>query len=397
MYNKSIGQVLLILSPSIVLGALAMDIIIPCIPAIATGFGVSFSISQWVSNIFFLGTGLGQVIMGPLADHYGRRKVILGAILLFGLSSIACAYVTSVHMLILCRLSQGIGACGATVVALTVIRDLFDDNTTPRAYSYVNSITAAAPILAPLIGGSMLVHTGTWRTCFYFVTVFGMLAFSVNYFSLTETNPRFVKNNTMKPQNVINDYKEILSNNEFLCFTYAGVAALSALFLFFSVSPILMIHILKIPANVYGFYFGCNFLVYLSGNVSSAKIEAKFGMIKVIQLGNCLIVTGALTMLWWHMLYGLSIAALMVPTLIITYGVGLIYGPCMAGAMRQFKHIAGTASASYGALLYCSSALIVAAIMQTKVNSTVPFAIAMTIMGSLSLLVIKTRVDICKT
>lgn len=389
MQNKNILQIILILSPSIVLVALGMDIIIPCIPAIADYFGVEPSIAQWVLSIYFIGTGVGQILIGPLADYFGRRKVILASIAVFVASSIACAISGYIGHLIAARLFQGIGACGATVVVMAVIRDIYEDHTTPQAYSYVNSVTAIAPILAPLLGGNMLVWYATWRSSFYFVTIFGIFAFFINYIFLQETIPAALLNNKQHKTKFIADYKEILSNIEFLGFTYCAITGLTCLFLFFSVSPILMIDNLGITPDVYGYYFGFNFIVYLCGNILSPKLQAITNVDKTMQIGNLTIVIGALLMLAWHYVFGLTLLALMLPSIVMSFGVGTIYGPCMAKAMRPFRHIAGTASASYGAVLYCSCALIVAIVMLFEVESTIPFASTVLFMGVLNILMVR--------
>ncbi len=389
MRNKTIAQVLSILSPSILLRALAMDIFIPCLPTVAKEFNVTFGAAQWVLSIYFIGAGLGQLVMGPLADHFGRRKIILISILLFAATSILCANANSIYELVFFRLLQGIGACGTTVVTLAVVRDLFEDHATPKVYSYVNSIIALAPILAPLLGGSLLVWTGTWRSCFYFVTLFSLLAFAINYFSLKETNPRFAPDTQLEKIKLFRNYLEIFTNKLFMIFACCSIAGLSGLFLFFSMSAILLIDVLGVAPDNYGYYFGFNSIIYLCGNIISPKLQQKFGSDRVIKIGSRLVLLGAVVMLLWHWQLGLSKMGLLAPNLLITFGIGLIFGPCMAGAMRNFKHIAGMASASYGALLYCVSALIVAWVMQYQISNTLPLAITMLIMSSFSLLILR--------
>jgi len=112
MRGKSIAKILSILSPSILLRAFAMDIFIPCIPSVAAEFNAPFSTAQWLLSIYFIGAGVGQLVLGPLADKFGRRRVILASIVLFIISSLACAVATSINILIFTRLLQGVGACG---------------------------------------------------------------------------------------------------------------------------------------------------------------------------------------------------------------------------------------------------------------------------------------------
>ena len=389
MRNKAISKVMLILSPSILLRALGTDIFLPCLPSVAETFNVSFASAQWVLSVYLISSGLGQFFMGPLADKFGRRKVLLANIILFCLSSITAAIAPSLGILIFARFLQGFGACGTTVATVAVVRDIFDDSTTPRAYSYFNSIIALAPLLAPIIGGILLVATGSWRATFYFVTAFSMLAFIVSYFAVTETNPRFLPEFQQVKLNVLKGYAEILRSKIFASYVFCAIAGLTGLFLFFSMSSILLITVLGVQADNFGYYFGLNSLIYLIGGVISPRVQAKFGLNKTILFGNYLILLGALAMLIWDRLYGLSVVGLMLPNFILTLGVGILFGPCMAGAVGPFKHIAGMASASYGALLYFTTGIIVTIVMQRDIIDTKPLAIAMLCLGSLAFVIIK--------
>lgn len=390
MRHKSDFKILSILSPSILLRALAMDIFLPCLPTVIAQFDAPLGIAQWVLSIYFIGAGVGQLIIGPLTDSFGRRRVIFASIILFALSSIACAMAQSIEMLIFTRLFQGVGACGTTVVTMAVVRDIFEDHHTPRIYSYVNSVISIAPILAPWLGGVLMMATGSWRATFYFVTAFSFIALMINYFFLIETNPRLVPGLDLdhnQRHNFWQGYRKVLSNKNFLSYNLCAISAFTGLFMFFSSSSILLIEVIGINPQQFGIYFGLNSIVYLFGTILSPRIEKRLSVDKVILLGSAFILSGGILMFSISWFIGLSILSLMIPNMIQTLGVGLIFGPCMAGAMRSFKQIAGIASATYGALLYGGSALIVTAIMQLQTSSVYPLAAALILFGSLSLIV----------
>jgi DHA1 family florfenicol/chloramphenicol resistance protein-like MFS transporter len=389
MQRKSIARVLSILSPSIILRAFAMDIFIPCLPSVASEFVVPFSTAQWVLSLYFIGSGAGQLLIGPLADRFGRRKSILGSILLFALSSIACSFANSILVLIAMRLLQGLGACGTAVVTFAIIRDLYEDHAAPKVYSYVNAIISLAPIIAPILGGSILVWSGTWRSTFYFMTAFSAFAFAINYLYLKETNPRLQQEHDLVPLQYLQNYKEIFCNTKFLTYNFCAIACLSGVFLFFSTSSVIMISILGVPADKFGFYFAGNFILYMIGNLLSPKFQTRLGVDKVIRLGLNTTLSGAVLMLLWHWQFGLSIAGLLVPSALLTFGAGLMFGPCMAGAMRSFKHIAGMASAAYGALLYCTSTVIATAVMQFTIRDTLPLALTSISMCTVTILLLR--------
>lgn len=415
MHRKNITKVLTLLSPSILLRALAMDIFIPCLPVVAYYFDVSFGQAQWVLSIYFIGAGVGQLLLGPLSDRFGRRPVILYSIVIFIITSLACAFATSLNMLIFTRLLQGIGASGTTVVIVAIIRDLYEDHITPKVYSHLSAIISLAPLFAPLIGGSLLIWTGAWQSVFYFVIAFGIITLFISHRYITETSPRhtnFAPNALTievaaelgagihpykRKANIsryfghsVKNFKRIITDRNFLSYIFCAIAGLSGLFLFFSSSSVLLIDVLGVSADKYGIYFGCNSLVYMIGNILSPKLQKKYGIDKVITLGFYVILLGAAIMLAIALSLGLSIYGLLLPNCIITFGIGWLYGPCAAGAMHKFKAIAGTASATYGALLYCISSLFVSAVMQLHLHSTVPIAVTMLVFGVLSLLVMRT-------
>jgi DHA1 family bicyclomycin/chloramphenicol resistance-like MFS transporter len=402
--SKSIARVLTILSPSMILRAFAMDIFIPCLPMVALFFNAPLSQAQWVLSIYFVGAGLGQLALGPLSDRFGRRPVILTSIVIVALTSLACSFATSISMLIMLRLLQGIGASGTTVIVVAIVRDLYEDHITPRVYSHASAIIGLAPLLGPFIGGSLLVYTGAWQATFYFVAIYCAVTFIVSYLYISETNPKRSKH---QPNNLsleltaelgggnanfkemLKTYQQILQDREFLSYVLCAISGLAGLFLFFNMSSILLIDRLGVSANVYGIYFAMNSLVYMTSNMLSAKLQGKYGVNNIIVVGIKFILVGATIMLLVAQVYGLSIAGLMLPNFITTLGIGLLYGPCIAGAMRKYKAIAGTASAIYGALLYCSGALIVAAIMQLEIVDTKPLAVTMLLFGMLTFGVIK--------
>lgn len=390
MRDKSDFQILAILSPSIILRALAMDIFLPCLPTVANQFNAPLSVAQWVLSIYFIGAGLGQLIIGPLADRFGRRAALFASVILFALSSLACANASSLNMLIFTRLFQGVGACGTTVVTMAIIRDIFEDHHTPRIYSYVNSVISLAPILAPLLGGILLMLTGSWRTVFYFVTVFSIIALVISYYYVSETNPRFLNNAENahhKHINFLHAYRQVLTNRDFYSYVLCAISCFTGLFLFFSSSSVLLIDIMGVEPDLFGIYFGLNASVYLIGSLISPKLQKLLKVNHMIMLGSACILLGGICMLLINIYSGMSVIGFLAPNMLQTFGVGLCFGPCMAGAMRAFKHIAGVASAAYGAMLYCLSALFVTAIMQLQTISFYPLAITFIVFGALNLIV----------
>ena len=119
--------------------------------------------------LFFLVTGFGQLILGPLSDQFGRFKVLLASVILFLISSFLCAMVTHVGWLIAYRIVQGLGACGMSVSAFAIVRDAFHGRNSAMVYSFLNAMISVSPILGPIIG-VVLASFFPWHSVFYFLS-----------------------------------------------------------------------------------------------------------------------------------------------------------------------------------------------------------------------------------
>lgn len=387
MQKKSIAKTLTILSPSILLRAMGMDVIIACIPYIAHYFDASFTATQLILSVYFFGAGFGQLIFGPLSDKYGRRKILLISTTMICISSLLCAQAPDILALILLRFVQGLGACGTTVVCMAIVRDIYDDQTLPKVYSYLNGIIALAPLLAPLLGGMLLIATNSWRSTFYFMVIFSAIALLLNYFFVAETNPYRDRRAHFNTIDILKNYKKVLLDWHFWSYCWCGLAGMCSLFLFFSMSSILFIEHLKISIDAFGYLFALDSAMFLLANMLSPILQKRIGIHKTILVGSVLIVIGACGMLISESYYGLEAYSLLSTNIIATFGIGLLFGPCMAGVVKNYKHIAGIASALYGAILWGGSGIIVALIMLLKINNTKPLAVPMLVLGLINVLV----------
>lgn len=385
---RSIPVVLAILGPSIILRALAMDILLSCIPSLADYFGVPYSTTQWLLSIYFIGAGIGQLIVGPLADEYGRRKVLIYSTLLIIFTSYACTQITDIYLMMFMRLLQGLGACGTTVVSMAIMRDLYEDDELSKVYSYFNSIVALAPLFAPLLGAILLMKTGSWRSTFHFITAFSIVALLIDYFFVAETNPKFKSRTTFVKVPIFKSYVKLLKDREFLSYCCFDVMGMSSMFAFFSMSSILFIQNLGVEPDIFGYYFAATSALYLFGNIISPAVQNRFGMNGTIFIGSVLMLLGGLSMTGIHYLHGLSELGIIVPNSISTFGVGLLFGPSMAGVVKHYKQIAGIASAAYGAIFIGGSAIIVAGIMQFEIVDSSVLAISLIAMGLINIFVI---------
>lgn len=153
---------------------LATDMYVPGLPDLATSLGTDAAGAQMSLTGFLVGIIVGQLVLGPLSDQVGRRIVLLSGTVLFTVFSILCALAPTIHILDAARFGQGISGAAGIVIARAVVADLFTQNDLARMYSRLGAITAVAPVLAPLVGGALLL-VFPWRAVFAVLAILGVL------------------------------------------------------------------------------------------------------------------------------------------------------------------------------------------------------------------------------
>jgi DHA1 family bicyclomycin/chloramphenicol resistance-like MFS transporter len=181
-------EILLLLGALAAMGAAAIDMYVPALPAIATDLGVSTASTQLTVTTFLVGLGVGQVVSGPFTDVFGRRRPLLVGVALYVAAGAACAGAQSVAFLAGARFVQGLAAAAGVVVSRAVVRDLYSGAELARSYSRLFVVVALVPIAAPVIGTQILSVT-SWRGIFAFLVAFGVVVLAVCAVRLPETLP----------------------------------------------------------------------------------------------------------------------------------------------------------------------------------------------------------------
>lgn len=376
--SRSLLGFIAILAPQIFSFALAMDIYAPSIPSISLEFNASQLLMQLTISLFLLMTGIGQLLIGPISDQIGRRKVVLVSTLVFIMGSLFCALAPNITSLIIARVIQALGACGMMVSAFAIVRDVFSGDECARVYSFLNSTIALSPLLAPLAGGYLQYYI-SWRASFVLLAIisgiFLMVAFRNINETLTAENQRSFK------KEVFNDYWIILKSRTFLIYTFCAAAGFAGFLTFFSSSAYVIIDLLKIPEQHFGFYFGGIGIVFFIGSLISGYAAKQIGTFKTVSLGALLMSLSGLVMLYWYWHFGLSIAAFMCPMVIMGIGGAMLMGGGAGGAIEPFPTMAGTASALFGSIEFIFAFLVSQIVLVWKVTSTDPLGLTLTILG----------------
>ena len=388
-------KLLPVLMMMVVLSPLAIDIYLPSMPQMALEFSVSSTQVQSTLILFILSMGIGQILIGPLADRFGRRPIALCGIILYILSSFFAATVIDFQYLQLARVLQGIAACATSIVVFSAVRDSFNMQQSAHYYSYLNGVICVIPALAPTLGGLLALQFG-WRSTFIFMALFAALVLLVVIFKLPETRP--ANTNSSGALYRWARYQPIFKNSHFIFYSLLCMVSMASILAYVSYAPSWIIQHLGLSELTFSYLFGFNALINIAACFIAPRIIKKCGNRKTIRLALSLMLFSAVTVLIAQQLpiLGSLLSALyfMLPMLLLCIGFALVLGPATSLALNAFGERAGTASAMLGFIQMSGAAVLAGLLQQT--NFTAPYATAFMIGGASVLFLIILHLPCCR-
>jgi len=344
---------------------LSTDMYLPALPSIAHDFHASIGAVERTLTSFFLGFASGQALFGPLADRFGRKAPLIGGLAVYVLVCLLGAATFAVPLLTGLRFVQAVSACAGAVIARACVRDLFEAREVPRIYAVMMTVMGLAPLLAPLLGGYLLLLFG-WRAIFLTQAALGLIGLLAVILRLPESHagPR----RDLHLATIFIDYGRIVTDRRFIGYVLAAATSAGGLFAYITASPHVFIDLFHVPAQHFGWFFGANAVALITGShVSGRLLKTQRGETVLIaaQLGQAgagvLLMTFAATGIGglWGIAFGLMLYVGLNGAVMPT-GSGL--------AMRPFALNAGMASALLGTFQFGLAALsssIVGALPQT--------------------------------
>jgi DHA1 family bicyclomycin/chloramphenicol resistance-like MFS transporter len=376
----------LLLSFLTALGPLSMDMYLPSLPDIALTLHSTVWQAQLTISSYLLGFAVGQIVYGPVSDRFGRKPVLLIALGIYALATIGCVAAQSIHGLIAARFLQALGGAGSIVLARAVVRDIYSGARAGRELSLMGSITAFAPIVAPMIGGVLQTFFG-WRAIFLLLLIFSVVSAGVAARLLPET----LKERTPGPFSFAAMgalYRSVLAHRGFLANLGILTTTFIGLFAWVSGAPVVMQGIVyKLTPLVFGVTFALAAAGYMTGSYAASRIVMRFGLDRIMGLGCAIMAFGGLLMATVIAL-GLDNVFLFVGTMTIYLaGMGFALPMAMAAALTPFPDRAGTASSLMGFTQQTGAALAAGVIGLYLGHSAWPVAGTVATMGCVAFII----------
>jgi len=325
-------------------GTLATNILLPSLPQMAVSLNVSSAAVTSAITVFLTVFALGQLVVGPISDRYGRRWPVLIGFAVFFAGSIWCGLADDLPGLLIGRVIQAAGACATSVLSRAIARDLFSGAALGRAMALIMIAMAAAPGFSPLLGGA-LDHTFGWRSEFVFVGIFAALGAIAYGAVLGETH-----NSTRIPLNplaIARNYGSLIADRRFLIPAATVSLIMGGLFAMFSAAPRVLIEGLHFTPIQLGLFFAGTVMIVFAAGMLATKLAPRFGLDRSIRGGLVAAATGSIAILLVS-IFNPTFLPFLASMCVFLLGMGIVNPLGTAQALSPFGEKAGAASALVG-------------------------------------------------
>lgn len=328
---------------------LAMDMYLPALPEVTGSLHAPAATVQFTLTACLAGMALGQLVIGPLSDRWGRRRPLLAGLVCYVVATALCALAPTAALLVAFRLVQGLAGAAGIVIARAVVRDLYDGAAMARFFSTLMLISGVAPVVAPLVGGQILRVTD-WRGVFAVLTVVGTLLAALVWARLPETLPAAARHRGGGGA-ALRAMRHQLADRAFTGHLLVGGFAFAALFAYIAASPFVVQEIHGASAQTYSLLFGLNSVGLIAvGQLNGRVLVCRVGLHGVLLTGLVAVTAaaGALLLMSLGAFGETGLGAVAAALFVLMSAMGLVLPNAQTLALLRVERSAGSASALLG-------------------------------------------------
>jgi DHA1 family bicyclomycin/chloramphenicol resistance-like MFS transporter len=339
---QSVGFIVL-LGACTAMPPLSVDMGQPAVTPLAHELSSSPAVVAYALSLFMVGFATAPVIFGPLSDRFGRRPVLLTGCVLFAITGWGCALVRSMNAFMICRLFEGAGAGVGTVLAVAIIRDLFDGQMARARLSYMSVLSSVAPMIAPTLG-VLFLAVGGWRSIYAVLGTIGLVLVVAVGFGLDESVVH-EKVQSLAPRALLASYWRVLGDRVYRGYALVVVLNFGCLFAYIVASPLLLINTLGASPRLYGYLFALTSFGFMLGGFANGRLSMMgVPTSRLLGIGLALTPFSALLLLLLS-LTGEATLATVTPLLFVTTVASSLISPnATVGALQPLPQAAGIAS-----------------------------------------------------
>ncbi len=324
-------------------GTLAMHIMVPSLPLAALDLHVSAAAIQLAITLYLFGIAFGQLLYGPVSDRFGRRPVLLVALVAYVAGSVVAGLAPNLHVLLAARVLQALGGCGGLVLGRAVVRDGAEPTQAASQMALLTMTQSLAPGIGPAVGGYLDVWFG-WRAIFAALAALGAVTLAAAVLTLPETAASRGRSSVR----MLASYARLLRAGNFRGFMLGGAFTTTSIYGYLAASPFIFTGMLHRPSEEVGLYY----LVIMAGVPLGSFAASRLA--RTMPLGRLLRATNALSILASGALFGLtitghlSVTGVLLTMVVFSVGVGATSPIALSSAISTEPQMIGAASGLYG-------------------------------------------------
>lgn len=355
-------------------GTMAIHIFVPALPLVVEAFGTTATAAQMTLSAYIIGLALVQVVCGPVADHFGRRPVLIAGMLIYALAGGAAFLSPNIETLIIARFFEAVGGGSGLVLGRAMVRDGSTQEEAAKKLSLMNLMVMLGPGLSPLIGGVLAAATG-WRSIFLVLCALGLLNLSLIWRGL----PAKPRSHDRNWKSVIRNQVQLVRSPRFLGYSIGGGFATASIYAYIGAAPFIFVDQLHRPGGEVAVWLALNFVGVWLGSLTASRLAGRIRMERLLVAGNLTSCLGAVLFLLATATGVLNVPLIVLPMLVLSYGAGLASPMAMSGALNVNPAATGSASGLYG-----SAQMMVGALCNTLsgIGGNPALAAALTLTGA---------------
>ena len=361
--------------------ALSLNIFLPSLPSMARHFGVEYHLIQLSVSLYLAMTAAVQLMIGPLADRYGRRSVLLIITAIFVVASVGTILAPGYVSFMICRMAQAAIAVGF-VLSRAIVRDMVPEDQAASMIGYVTMGMSVVPMAGPVIGGALDEIFG-WQATFALLALSGIGLFALIWADLGETGGR--RQTSFLDQ--AREYPDLFRSQRFWGYCLSAAFASGAFFSYLGGAPFVGSEIFGLSPAALGIYFGAPAVGYMAGNFLSGLFSVRVGLNRMM-LAGALVTLAGMTVLALVTLAGFVSPLIFFGfTTLIGLGNGILLPSANAGMLSVRPALAASAAGIGGALLIGLGAALsaMAGAVLTPTSGPMPLILLMLVTSAMSL------------
>lgn len=363
--NAGLATLLAALS---MLGPFSIDAYLPAFASIQTSLHASSIEVQQTLTAYMLSFAAMTLWHGALSDSFGRRNVVLVALVVFAIGSFGCASAHTVHYLWVFRIMQGVAAGAGMVIGRAIVRDLYEGAPAERLLSLVTMIFSIAPAIAPIIGGWVVSHSD-WRTIFLLLFVYTVLLLVACYKYLPESLP-IEKRQPFNVNFLWESYRDVFKSPGFHFMAGTIACNFAGIFLFISSAPAFVTQHLKLDAQSFGWQFVPMVGGIFLGSLAANRLAGRLTIARQVSIGFMFLLSAAVANVAFHLFAMPMLPWSVIPLFFYAFGMSVVFPGATLMVLELFPHIRGIVASCQSASVTLLSA-VVAGVMAPALDHSV--------------------------